>query len=709
MKPLTAQDPETHSPDLVAENLAQLRALFPELVTEGAAGTAINVDVLKALVGDRTVTDSDEKYGLNWHGKRQARQLALAPSTGTLRPCPEESVDWNTTQNLMIEGDNLEVLKLLQKSYAGKVKLIYIDPPYNTGKDFVYPDNFQDNIRNYLELTGQVEGGQKVSSNTEASGRFHTAWLNMICPRLKLARNLLREDGLILVSIDDAELPRLRVILDEVFGEENFIAVLVWDRNRKNDAKYFSVGHEYMVAYVKNQSVLAANHVVFRGEKEGVDEVKAVFDRLRQQHGADWVAVRKGLLRYYRGIPDDDPRAPLKRFTRLDEKGPYRDDGNINWPGGGGPRYEVLHPVTKQPCKLPTSGWRYPTPKRFWEEVTRGRVVFGSDESTVPRVRTNLFENRDQVMASVHYSYAQTSANEFNALFDGRRVFDNPKPVGDVRKLIAYLTEPGDMVCDFFAGSGTTGHAVMAQNAVDGGSRRYILVQLPEPLDPENRDQMVAAGFCDSLGRPRNIAEIAKERLRRIGKQIAEKGKKEAGSENAGMRMAQLRFGGTVLPAAVPAPQASVEIISSLVDTGFRVFKLDASNIRAWTPSPADLERTLFDSVDHILPGRSEQDILYELLLKLGLDLCVPIETRMIAGKTVQAIGAGTLMACLAETISREQVEQLALGIVVWCQELAPAGESTVVFRDSAFADDVAKTNLTAILQQHGLENVRSL
>ena len=236
MQKLTAADPETKSPDLAAENLAALRALFPELVTEGPDGVAVILDVLKQLVGDQTVTDAEEKYGLNWHGKCRARQLALTPSAGTLRPCMEESVDWDTTQNLMIEGDNLEVLKLLRKSYAGKVNLIYIDPPYNTGKDFVYPDNFQDSIKNYLELTGQVEGGRRIRSNTEASGRFHTDWLNMMYPRLKLSRDLLRESGAIFCSIDDIEAPRLRALLDDIFGEENFLAQFSWRTDGNFDA-----------------------------------------------------------------------------------------------------------------------------------------------------------------------------------------------------------------------------------------------------------------------------------------------------------------------------------------------------------------------------------------------------------------------------------------------------------------------------------------
>jgi len=276
-------------------------------------------------------------------------------------------------------------------------------------------------------------------------------------------------------------------------------------------------------------------------------------------------------------------------------------------------------------------------------------------------------------MVSVHYSYAQTSANEFNSLFDGKRVFDNPKPVNDLRRLTGYLTGPDDLVCDFFAGSGTTGHAVLAQNAVDGGNRRYILAQLPEPLDIDNKDQKIAAEFCDQIGKPRTIAELTKERLRRAAAKVKTDNPLFAG------------------------------------DTGFRVFKLDHSNIRAWNPNPANLEASLFDHQEHLLEGRSEADVLYELLLKLGLDLCVPIEQRTIAGREVHSVGGGVLMTCLAEQITREQVEPLAQGIIDWHKELAPAGDTTCVFRDSAFADDVAKTNLAAILEQHGIQNVRSL
>ncbi|PLY12888.1 MAG: site-specific DNA-methyltransferase [Sedimenticola sp.] len=673
MQKIEPQSPLAQSADMLNGNIEQLKALFHELITEGPEGVAVNVDVLKALVGDSTVTDADEKYGLSWHGKRRARQLALTPSTGTLRPCPEESVDWDTTQNLMIEGDNLEVLKLLQKSYARKVKLIYIDPPYNTGKDFVYPDNFQDNIKNYLELTGQVEGGQKLSSNTETSGRFHTDWLNMMYPRMKAAWSLLRADGFLLVSIDDKEFCHLRTVLNELCGEENFIATLVFDRNRKNDAKLVSSGHEYMVLYARNKQLLTELDLRLRAPKEGVDVVRDLFAELRNKHGDDWGAVLAGLKEYYATFVEDDPRLPLARFSKVDEHGPYRDDGNPSWPGGGGPRYDVPHPKTGKPCTVPSRGWVWPTYERMKQEIDAGNIVFGEDEKRIPSIRQNLFEKDEQVLRSVIFSYAQKASQDFATLFDGQAVFQNPKSYRDLHRLISYLTAPGELILDFFAGSGTTGHATMLASAEAEPSRRFMLVQLPEPLDPADKEQKTAADLCDNLGKPRTIAELTKERLSRA------------------------------------AAKVKADNPMFVGDTGFRVFKLDHSNIRAWNPDSADLERSLLDHQEHILDGRSEADVLYELLLKLGLDLCVPIERSEIAGKPVHAVGGGVLLACLAEQITREQVEPLAQGIVAWHREMAPVGDTTCVFRDSAFMDDVTKTNLTAVLEQYGIQNVRSL
>ncbi|MCM8641831.1 site-specific DNA-methyltransferase [Accumulibacter sp.] len=635
MQKLEATSPEAQSADLVAGNIAQLKALFPELISEGPNGAAVNVEVLKALVGDATVTDADEKYGLNWHGKRRARQLALTPSNGTLRPCPDESLDWDSTQNLMIEGDNLEVLKLLQKSYAGKVKLIYIDPPYNTGKDFVYPDNFQDNIKNYLELTGQVEGGQKISSNTEASGRFHTDWLNMMYPRLKLARNLLKDNGFIFVSIDDGEAENLRRLCDDVFGEENFVAQLVWKSRVSEDTRAktgVSTDHEYVVCYSRG------DQVALRGSEKDVEKFSN---------------------------PDDDPRGP---WRSADLTGLATKESRPNL------HYDLIDPKTGINYGCPPKGWRYEK-STMSQKITEGRILFPSNGDGRPRHKLFLNEMRSlyKNMSSVITEFSTADGTrDVNSLL-GPGVFSFPKPTGLVASLIEQAAEAEDIVLDFFAGSGTTGHATFLRNAADSSSRRFVLVQLPEPLDPATADQKVAADFCDKLGKPRTIAELTKERLRRAAAKIK--------ADNP-------MFTG---------------------DTGFRVFKLDTSNIRAWSPNPADLEHTLFAHQDHLVDGRTESDILYELLLKLGLDLCVPIEKRSIAGRYVYSVGSGVLMACLAESISLDDVELLAQGIVAWHEELAPAGDTTCVFRDSAFADDVAKTNLAAILEQHGIQNVRSL
>jgi adenine-specific DNA-methyltransferase len=640
MNKITAADPAAQSADLVANNIAQLKALFPELITEGADGAAINVDVLKQLIGEATASDAEEKYGLNWHGKRRARQLALTPSTGTLRLCPEDSVDWDTTQNLMIEGDNLEVLKLLQKSYAGKVKLIYIDPPYNTGRDFVYPDNFQDSIRNYLELTGQVEGGRKISSNTEASGRFHTDWLNMMYPRLKVAKNLLSSRGIIFISTDETESDNVKNVCDEVFGSENFVERIVWKNKYGAGAltKGFANVHEYVLVYSREP---------IEGIAAPLDDEQRRAYRLKD----DKYSIRGGYLTQPLATTSKDPRPNLVY--------PIVHDGKEIWPD-------------KQ--------WIW-SKERFDEAYKNDEIVINESNGKFS-VRQkqylrdeNGIERLGKPLSLMNGPFNQEGTQDIAELFN-EKIFSFPKPVALLRyfcSLVINDDEPkSGLYLDFFAGSGTTGHAVMAQNSADGGNRRYILVQLPEVLDQKVGEQKVAAEFCDKIGKPRTIAELTKERLRRAAAKLK--------TDNPGWQG----------------------------DTGFRVFKLDQSNIRAWQPS-GDLEKDLVDSVEHIVPGRSEQDVLTELLLKLGLDLCVPIEQRQIAGKAVHAIGGGVLLACLDTRISKQDAEPLALGIAEWRQELAPAGDTTCVFRDSAFENDEAKTNLAAILDQHGIHHVRSL
>jgi adenine-specific DNA-methyltransferase len=648
MKKLTANDPETKSPDLAAGNLARLRALFPELVTEGADGVAVNLDVLKQLVGDQTVTDAEEKYGLNWHGKRNARQLALTPSAGTLRPSSEDSVDWDTTQNIMIEGDNLEVLKLLQKSYAGKVKLIYIDPPYNTGKDFIYPDDFQDNIKNYLELTGQTgEGGMKLSSNTEASGRFHTDWLNMMYPRLKLARNLLQEDGVIFLSIDDSEVDNLRKVCDEIFGEENFVGLFVVNASPSAiDYGHIAKMHDYVLFYAKSIDATLTLPLTEEDKEFKYEDNTGPFN----------------IYPLYNGNVAFNPQTRPNLFYPF-YLNPSSKIGNAFYEISLEPHqgWEKVLPVVSRKDSIQRV-WRWG--KDLSRQHLNSEIVGYITEEGEYRV-VQKSRHTGKVIRSLQLDKdisTRRGTAEVEELF-GSKVFPFPKPVELIRRFVSVGTESDGITLDFFAGSGSTAHAVMKQNSQDGGKRKFILVQLPEPTEREDYP---------------TIADITKERLRRAGKKIREENPLFAG------------------------------------DLGFRVFKLASSNIRAWDPDRAHLAETLEASVEHLKTDRTEQDILFELLLKLGLDLCVPIETQRFEGESkksheIHSIGRGSLLVCLSPAIQQGDVEPLALHLVTWHQALKPAGESTVVFRDSAFANDVAKANLTAILQQHGLETVRSL
>jgi adenine-specific DNA-methyltransferase len=630
MKRLTPDSPELKSADLVAENIERLRELFPEaFANEGK----IDFDVLRQLLGDR-VDDGEERYGLNWHGKRAARQLALTPSTGTLRPCPEESVDWDTTQNIFIEGDNLEVLKLLQKSYSGKVKLIYIDPPYNTGKDFVYPDNFQDSIKNYLELTGQVEGGQRITSNTEASGRFHTDWLNMMYPRLKLAQTLLHSTGFIFVTIDDTEAHSLRELLSQVFGEENFVANVVWQKKytRANDAQFFSANHDHVLIYAKDTS---AAKILLQPRS---DEQNAAYSN-----------------------PDNHPKGPWKATPLHARSGsdtrPYVFRTGLSW-------------------SPPPGTFRRYSDATMAEMEQGDEIWFGSDGRATPSRKSFLCDVKagvTPVTIWLHEEVGHThEANEEVKSLMGGGVFDTPKPLRLLRRILE-ITTPADepvLVMDFFAGSGTTAHAVLLQNQLDGGNRRFAVVQLPEPLSATNAKQESATQFCKTAGVASTVAELTKERIRRAGRQLRE--------ENTSCRG----------------------------DLGFRVFKLDTSNVRPWEASRETLAEALTAAVDHVKPGREENDLLYDIILKHGLDLCAATEEKQIGNHKVRSVGGGAVFTCFGSQITAADVEQLADGIANWRDELAPARPelSRVVFRDSAFETDVAKTNLALILKEHGFD-----
>lgn len=634
MRIIDAGDPETRSPDLAADNLERMRDLFPTAFTEDG----IDFSALRQLLGD-AVDDGDERYGLSWSGKRRARRLALTPSRGTLRPVPDESVDWDATQNLLIEGDNLETLKLLQRSYSGKVKLIYIDPPYNTGKDWIYPDNYKNGVKNYLKLTGQLDGnGQNLASNPETSGRFHTTWLNMIYPRLLIARNLLRHDGILVASTSDSEMHNFRSCLDEIFGADNMIGCVVWNSTKSvTNTALISVSHTYNLIYARDREYFVKNRHHFRLPEPG-----------------------DGFSN-----PDNDPRGPWKA-----------DPFQV-----GGERPNQMYPITN-----PKTGAVYrPNPGSSWKNELRvfeelmadNRIVFGASGESGPQRKRFLTEAEDRGrVAKTWWDDVATTANATRAANElmGESVFDNPKPASLIRRFIQLgAHDPNSsIIMDFFAGSGTTALAALEENIADGANRKYILVQLPEPLDASKKEQKIAAEYCDAIGKPRNIAELTKEHLRRFRARHAGK-------------------------------------LETPTDLGFRVFKLDTSNIRAWEPNRANLEQSMLDSLDPIKPDRSEDDILCEILLKLGIDLCAPIETRCFAGKRVSAVDGGALIACMSETLGVDDAESVAVGIGDWLEALENTDDVTAVFRDAAFSNDVAKVNLAEILRQYGVKDVRSV
>ncbi|CAD6010768.1 site-specific DNA-methyltransferase [Escherichia coli] len=628
MNKLSPEMPELQSMNITADNITKLKSLFPEAFNENG----IDFDVLKQLLGEN-VDEKEERYGLNWHGKRQARQLALTPSRGTLRPCKDESVDWHNTKNLMIEGDNLEVLKLLQKSYAGKVKLIYIDPPYNTGKDFVYPDNFQDNMKNYLEITGQTEDGARLSTNTETSGRYHTDWLNMIYPRLKLARNLLKEDGVIFISIDDTEVDNLKKVCSEIFGEENFVANIVWQKkySPQNDATYFSDMHDHILVYAKQR----------KSSKNDSNGWNIDFlPRSDEQNAA------------YKN-PDNDPRGVWKSVDLSVKTYSKANDYSITTPSG-----RIVTPPASR-C------WQV-SEKRFVELCKENKIWFGENGNNVPSIKRFLTEVQDGVVPTTWWSYKECGHNqeakqELKKLMEGESVFfDTPKPLRLLDRIL-HLATTNDKDCiilDFFAGSGTTAHATLNKNIADSGSRRYIAVQLPEKIDDEKYY---------------TISELTKERLRRAGKKVREDNPEWKG------------------------------------DVGFRVFKLDTSNIRPWEATAETLSEQIDAYVSPILEGRSEEDLLTELMLKRGIDLSVNIEIRQFDGLTVSCVDGGKLFTCFAKQIPASSVEELTKGIIDWHKSLKVGKDTVCYFLDDAFENNVAKTNLCAILEQHGLTNLHSL
>ena len=601
-----------HSPNLTEDNIARIRDLFPGCVTEargedGCVKLAVDFDQLRQELSSSIVEGPQERYHLNWPGKREALLTANAPIAKTLRPVREESVDFDTTKNLFIEGDNLDALKLLQETYLGKVKMIYIDPPYNTGNDFIYEDDFAEDARTFLVRSNQVDdSGVRLVANTDTNGRFHSDWLSMLYPRIKLARTLLSEDGVIFVSADDSEIANLIRICDEIFGEANFVANFIWEkRTNRENRKVVSSRHDYVVCYARNQM-------------PGTRTLKQL------------PMSAKALANYKN--PDTDPRGLWKSDPAHAQAGHGTKDQFYVLTAPNGKKHEL------------ESGrcWLY-TEKVMNKEIADGKIWFGKDGNGVPRIKTYLDAKErgltpESILFAEEVGTNESAKNLLKELFSGRAVFDTPKPVGLIQTLIQLSCDEG-IILDFFAGSGTTAEAIFELNTMDGRERRFILVQLPEALTADS--EAYKAGY-------RDIAHVGMERIRLAGKSF--KG-----------------------------------------DTGFRVLKIDTSNMADVYYSPDALDKANLDLfVDNIKSDRTAEDLLFQVMLDWGVDLALPIEKKATQGKDVFFVDGNALVACFDAHGGVDET---------FVKELATHKPLRVVFRDAGFKDSAVKINVEQIFK----------
>ena len=578
----------------------------PEAFAEGK----LDFDTLKTLLGEAVET-GPERFTFNWAGKRDAMAMLQAPTRATLIPDKNASVNFDTALHVFIEGENLEVLKVLYRSYHGRVKLIYIDPPYNTGEDFVYPDNFNDPLDHYMRITGQkTDDGDYESTKTDKSGRFHSSWLSMMYPRLSLARQLLKENGLILVSIDDHEAVNLRRLMDEVYGEENFIGQMIWEKGRKNDAKLLSAGHEYILIYAKSIATLKAEKTVWREEKPGAKEIWQEYLKLRGIHGEDDQKIEVDLSSWYSALPKGHSSKKWSRYKRIDRNGPWRDD-NISWPGSGGPRYDVIHPKTGKPCVVPEAGWRFSDPETMERKIKLGIVTFRDDHTEPPFRKTHLrppaeilangeeeeeefgedeAESEDGELATMvrgtyFYKQSQVTVKHLRKLM-GAKVFDNPKDHDELARLFKYVcgNEDKPLVLDFFAGSASSAEAVIRLAANGNPDMRFVTVQMAQACDPKDKTGKLAlkAGY-------KTIADIARDRVRRVLQLDDFKGKQ-----------------------------------------GFRAFTIAPSHIKSWKgvddKTPEGLAKQLEAFQDTLVQGWKPEGVVWEAAIREGYSLTAKLE-----------------------------------------------------------------------------------
>ena len=643
-----------HSPNLTQDNIARIRELFPGCVTEakgedGGVKLAVDFDQLRQELAESIVEGPQERYHLNWPGKREALLTANAPIAKTLRPSREESADFDTTKNLFIEGDNLDALKLLQETYLGKIKMVYIDPPYNTGNDFVYADDFADEVSEFFLRSNQVDSkGNRLTANPETSGRFHSDWLSMMYSRLKLSRNLLRDDGLIVIHIDENEYPNLEKLLAEIYGEKNNLGTIVWDkRNPKGDATGVAQQHELICIYCKDREFFKAT-CEFQRPKENAGKMLA---KAKQILGKEGGVTEKARKEYKDWVNQQDLTGGEKAYNQIDDNGDVFRPVSMAWPNKKKAPEDyfipLIHPVTGKECPVPERGWRNP-PATMQELLKSGLIIFGSDEKTQPtrkyRLKDNLFEN---IPSLLYYGGSDDAL-----LADLNIPFDTPKPVQVAKRLIQSICKNDDILIDFFAGSCTAAHALMLLNAEDGANRRFIMVQLSEECDEKSEARKLGYSV---------VSEIGKNRIRRAAQKIREE------------------FSETL-------PTRNTDL-----DLGFRLLKVDTSNMADVYYAPDALDKANLDLfVDNIKPDRTAEDLLFQVMMDWGVDLALPIARKSIQGKEVFFVDDNALAACFDAHGGIDEA---------FVKELAKNQPLRVVFRDAGFKDSAIKINVEQIFK----------
>ena len=645
-------------------NLDALYKIAPSCFTEardentGALRHVVDFKKLRQLLGDDTVEDEPEAYDFTWVGKQAARREAASSINKTLRPVPQNSSDWDNTQNIYIEGDNLEALKLLRKSYLGKIKMMYLDPPYNTGNDFIYHDDFKQNSEEFNEEAGIIDanGNRLINlsseyyKNTINNGKFHSDWCSMIYPRLQVTRALLKDDGVILISIDDNEIENLRKICDEIFGSDNFVAQIIWRGGRRNLAKFISTSHEYMLMYAKDLSYCAEHNVVWLEKKNGLKAIYSAAEEFVKATNGDYGKASQMLKEWYKKLPDDDPSKDNKHYSWIDKNGVYFAS-DISRGGGGGPRWSIVNPNTGNVVATPSRGWSYATKEALLADIKKGLVHFNGDG--VPCKKRYLKDNEYQLLETVFYKDRRGSSKRLRKLLGGD-YFPFPKDEYVLEHFIKSFTNSNDndIVLDFFSGSASTAHAVMLANKEDKGNRKFIMVQLQEPTE-EDSD-----AFKDGYT---NICQIGEERIRRAGRQI----KDEIEEDEPNL------FGKDT--------DDKYEL-----DTGFRVFRVDSSNMKDVYFAPKDLKPQQLELfADNVKEDRTELDLLYGCMVDWGVQLSLPLTKETIDGVTVYTVNDGDLVACFGKPITDNVVKAMS--------DKAPL---RVLFRDRCFEKDEQKINI---------------